>query len=34
NIAHAPLWIIAWIVFYKHIPNIKRIFTKEEGQVI
>ncbi|KIM03671.1 MAG: glycerol-3-phosphate acyltransferase [Sulfurovum sp. AS07-7] len=34
NIAHAPLWIISWIVFYKHIPNIKRIFNKEEGKVI
>lgn len=34
NIAHAPLWIIAWIIFYKHIPNIKRIITKEESAVI
>ncbi len=34
DIAHAPLWIISWIVFYKHIPNIKRIFNKEEGKVI
>lgn len=34
DIAHAPIWIIAWIVFYKHIPNIKRIFNKEEEKVI
>lgn len=34
DIAHAPIWIIAWIVFYKHIPNIKRIITKEESAVI
>lgn len=34
DIAHAPLWIIAWIIFYKHIPNIKRIITKEESAVI
>jgi len=34
DIAHAPLWIISWIIFYKHIPNIKRIINKEEEQVI
>lgn len=34
DIAHAPLWIIAWIVFYKHIPNIMRIIKKEETKVI
>ncbi len=34
DIAHAPLWIIAWIIFYKHIPNMKRIITKEESAVI
>ncbi|MGW8169183.1 MAG: glycerol-3-phosphate 1-O-acyltransferase PlsY [Sulfurovaceae bacterium] len=34
QIPHAPLWIIAWIVFYKHIPNIMRIIKKEEGKVI
>jgi glycerol-3-phosphate acyltransferase PlsY len=32
--AHAPIWIIAFIIFYKHIPNIVRIFKKEEAQVI
>jgi len=32
-ISHAPIWIIALIIFYKHIPNIVRIFKKEEGKV-
>jgi len=31
--SHAPIWIIALIIFYKHIPNIVRIFKKEEGKV-
>ena len=31
--SHAPIWIIAMIIFYKHIPNIKRLFNKEEVQV-
>ena len=34
QIPHAPLWIIAWIIFYKHIPNIMRIIKKEESKVI
>ncbi len=29
----APLYIIAFIIFYKHIPNIKRLLKKEEGKV-
>ena len=29
-----PLYVIAFIIFYKHIPNIIRIFKKEEGKVI
>ena len=29
-----PLYIIAFIIFYKHIPNIKRLITKEESAVI
>ncbi len=29
----APLYIIAFIIFYKHIPNIKRLLNKEEGKV-
>jgi len=31
--SHAPIWIIALIIFYKHIPNIVRLFKKEEGKV-
>ncbi|WP_309499201.1 glycerol-3-phosphate 1-O-acyltransferase PlsY [Sulfurovum sp.] len=31
--SHAPIWIIALIIFYKHIPNILRVFKKEEGRV-
>ncbi len=29
--SHAPIWIIAFVIFYKHIPNIVRLFKKEEG---
>jgi len=32
--SHAPIWIIAFIIFYKHIPNIVRLFNKEETQVV
>jgi len=32
--AHAPICIIAFIIFYKHIPNIVRLFNKEETQVV
>lgn len=31
---HAPIIIIVFIVFYKHIPNIKRLIFKEEKQVL
>jgi glycerol-3-phosphate acyltransferase PlsY len=31
---HAPLFIIAFIVVYKHIPNIVRLIKGEEGRVI
>ena len=31
--SHAPIWVIAIIIFYKHIPNIVRLFNKEEGKV-
>ena len=31
--SHAPIWIIALIVTYKHIPNIIRLFNKEEAKV-
>ena len=30
---HAPIWIIGFIIFYKHIPNIIRLFNKEESRV-
>ncbi len=30
----APLWIIAFIIFYKHLPNIKRLILKEEKRVV
>ena len=31
---HAPLFIIAFIVLYKHSPNIKKLIFKEECKVI
>lgn len=31
---HAPVIIVAIIIIYKHIPNIIRLFTKEEKKVI
>ncbi len=31
--SHAPIWIIAFIIFYKHIPNIIRLLKKEEGKI-
>jgi glycerol-3-phosphate acyltransferase PlsY len=32
--SHSPVWIIAIIIFYKHIPNIVRLFKKEEGKLV
>ncbi|SFV61966.1 Acyl-phosphate:glycerol-3-phosphate O-acyltransferase PlsY [hydrothermal vent metagenome] len=32
--AHAPICIIAFIIFYKHIPNIVRLFKREEAKVL
>ena len=32
--AHSPIWIIAFIIFHKHIPNIVRIIKKEEAKVL
>jgi len=29
----APLYLIAFVIFYKHIPNIIRLIKKEEGKV-
>jgi len=31
--SHAPIWIMAIVIFYKHIPNIVRLFKKEEEKV-
>jgi len=31
--SHAPIWIIAIIVVYKHIPNIIRLLTGEEKRI-
>ena len=31
---HAPIWIIAFIIFYKHTPNLVRLFRHEEIKVI
>ncbi len=31
---HAPVWIIAIIIFYKHIPNIVRLYKKEEHKIV
>lgn len=31
---HAPLWIIALIIVYKHIPNILRLFQGKETKVV
>jgi glycerol-3-phosphate acyltransferase PlsY len=31
--SHSPIWIIAIIIFYKHIPNIVRLFKREEAKV-
>ena len=32
--SHAPLWIIAFIIVYKHIPNIVRLFQGKESKVV
>ena len=31
--SHAPIWIIAMLIFYKHIPNIVRLVNREESRV-
>ncbi|MSN96166.1 glycerol-3-phosphate 1-O-acyltransferase PlsY [Campylobacter sp. FMV-PI01] len=31
---HAPIFFISFIIFYKHIPNIKRLILKQEARVI
>lgn len=32
--SHAPLYLILFFIFYKHIPNIKRLIFKNECKVI
>ncbi|PLY04297.1 MAG: acyl-phosphate--glycerol-3-phosphate O-acyltransferase [Arcobacter sp.] len=32
--SNAPMYIIAFIIYYKHIPNIVRLFKGEENKVI
>ena len=32
--SHSPIWVIAIIIFYKHTPNIVRLFNKEESAVV
>ncbi len=32
--SHAPLWIIAFIIIYKHIPNLMRLFQGKETKVV
>lgn len=32
--SHAPLYLILFFIFYRHIPNIKRLITKSECKVI
>ncbi|MDT8338992.1 MAG: glycerol-3-phosphate 1-O-acyltransferase PlsY [Sulfurimonas sp.] len=34
DMAHAPVLIIGFILFYKHIPNIIRLFKGEEKRVV
>jgi len=34
DIAHAPIVFIVFILFYKHIPNIIRVFSGQEKRVI
>lgn len=31
---HAPVLVICFVIIYKHIPNIKRLFYKEECKVV
>jgi len=34
ELAHTPIILIAFIIFYKHIPNIIRLFKGEEKRVV
>ncbi len=32
--SHAPLFLLAFIIFYKHLPNIARLIQGKEGRVV
>lgn len=32
--SHAPMFIIAFIIIYKHVPNIMRLFSGQESKVV
>ena len=32
--SHAPLWIIAFVIVYKHLPNILRLIQGKESKVV
>jgi len=32
--SHAPLWIIAFVIVYKHLPNILRLVQGKESKVV
>ena len=32
--SHSPLWLISIIIVYKHIPNIVKLFKKEEKHIM
>ena len=32
--SQSPVWVIAILVFYKHIPNILRLFSGKEAKVV
>jgi glycerol-3-phosphate acyltransferase PlsY len=34
TVSHAPIWIIALTIFYKHIPNLIRLVRREEAPIV
>jgi glycerol-3-phosphate acyltransferase PlsY len=34
NMAHAPVVFIVFILFYKHIPNLIRVFKGQEKRIV
>jgi glycerol-3-phosphate acyltransferase PlsY len=34
EITHVPIGIISFLIFYKHIPNIERLFRGEEKRIV